>query len=40
MTQYLATPEGKHCPPEAVRQVLARLYQVGILVSADATETG
>jgi hypothetical protein len=40
MSQYLATPEGKHCPPESVRQVLARLYQEGILVSTNATDTG
>ena len=40
MTQYLATTEGKNCPPETVRQTLARLYQEEILVSADVTETG
>ena len=40
MTHYLATPEGKNCPPEAVRQALARLYHEGILASTDATETG
>jgi hypothetical protein len=31
---YLSHPDGRHCPPEAVRQVLARLYQEGILVEA------
>jgi flavin-dependent dehydrogenase len=40
MSQYLATPEGKQCPPEAVRQVLARLYHEAILLSTDATVTG
>jgi flavin-dependent dehydrogenase len=40
MTQYLATPEGKQCPAESIRQVLARLYQEGILVSTDASDTG
>ena len=40
MTQYLATTEGKNCPPETVRQTLARLYQEEILVSVDVTETG
>ena len=32
---YLNHPDGQHCPPEAVRQVLARLYQEGILAEAD-----
>jgi len=40
LESYLATPEGNRCPPESVRQVLARLYHEGILVSIDATETG
>ncbi|MBM4255885.1 MAG: NAD(P)/FAD-dependent oxidoreductase [Deltaproteobacteria bacterium] len=40
MTHYLSTPEGQGCSPEAVRQILARLYQEGILDSIDATETG
>ena len=39
LESYLATPEGNRCPPESVRQVLARLYHEGILVSIDATET-
>jgi flavin-dependent dehydrogenase len=30
---YLRSPEGKGCPPESVRQVLARLYQEGILTA-------
>ncbi len=40
MAKYLETPEGRRCPPEAMKQMLARLYQEGILVSADGTETG
>ena len=32
ITTYRQSPEGKHCPPEAVRQVLARLYQEGVLI--------
>jgi flavin-dependent dehydrogenase len=28
---YLQSPEGRRCPPESVRQVLARLYQEGVL---------
>src|SRR5262249_10877207 len=30
---YLQSPEGQGCPPESVRQVLARLYQEGILTA-------
>ena len=30
---YLRSPEGKRCPPESIRQVLARLYQEGILTA-------
>ncbi len=30
---YLQSPEGKRCPPESVRQVLARLYQEGVLIA-------
>jgi hypothetical protein len=33
ITAYLQSPEGKHCPPESVRQVLARLYQEGVLTA-------
>ena len=33
MTAYLNTPEGTHCRPESVRQVLARLYQENVLVA-------
>jgi flavin-dependent dehydrogenase len=33
MEAYLRTPEGRHCPPELVRQVLARLYQEGVLTT-------
>ena len=29
---YLGHPDGKDCPPEAVRQALARCYQEGLLV--------
>lgn len=29
----LQSPEGKRCPPESVRQVLARLYQEGVLIT-------
>ena len=28
---YLNCAEGRRCPPESVRQVLARLYQEGVL---------
>lgn len=35
MTAYLSTPEGRHCRPESVRQVLARLYQENVLVADD-----
>jgi flavin-dependent dehydrogenase len=35
MTAYLSTPEGRHCRPEAVRQVLARLYQENVLIAVD-----
>jgi flavin-dependent dehydrogenase len=34
---YLQSAEGRHCPPESVRQVLARLYQEGVLVAAEST---
>ena len=30
---YLRSPEGKRCPPESIRQVLARLYQEAILTA-------
>ncbi len=30
---YLQSPEGKRCPPESIRQVLARLYQEGVLIA-------
>jgi flavin-dependent dehydrogenase len=33
MKAYLNTPEGRHCRPESVRQVLARLYQEGVLMA-------
>jgi flavin-dependent dehydrogenase len=33
MTAYLNTPEGRHCRPESVRQVLARLYQEDVLMA-------
>lgn len=33
MTAYLNTPEGTHCRPESVRQVLARLYQENVLLA-------
>ena len=33
---YLGHPDGKDCPPEAVRQVLARCYQEGLLVKVPA----
>jgi flavin-dependent dehydrogenase len=32
---YLQSPEGKECPPEPVRQVLARLYQEGVLTAVE-----
>lgn len=31
---YLSHPDGHRCPPEEVRQVLARLYHEGILIEA------
>ncbi len=31
---YLSHPDGQNCPAEAVRQVLARCYQEGILIEA------
>lgn len=34
MEAYLRTPEGRRCPPESVRQVLARLYQEGVLTAS------
>ncbi|MBI3302707.1 MAG: tryptophan 7-halogenase, partial [Deltaproteobacteria bacterium] len=36
---YLESAEGKRCPPESVRQVLARLYQEGVLTSVEPTGT-
>lgn len=30
---YLTSPEGSNCAPEAVRQILARLYQEGVLIA-------
>jgi flavin-dependent dehydrogenase len=33
MAAYLNTPEGRHCHPESVRQVLARLYQEKVLAA-------
>ncbi len=33
MTAYLSTPEGRHCRPESVRQLLARLYRENVLVA-------
>lgn len=38
MTGYVRHAEGKPCPPEAVRQALARLYQEGVLVAAEPAE--
>lgn len=35
LTAYLNTPEGRLCPPEAVRQVLARLYQENVLLAVE-----
>jgi hypothetical protein len=35
MAAYLSAPEGKQCPPESIRQVLARLYQEDILCLPD-----
>ena len=31
---YLGHSDGENCPPEAVRQVLARCYQEGLLIEA------
>ncbi len=39
ITNYLALSQAEPVPPESVRQVLARLYQEGIVVSSDATVT-
>jgi hypothetical protein len=36
---YLNSPEGKNCAPEAVRQILARLYQEGVLTAIAPNET-
>lgn len=36
LTTYLNRPEGKQCPPESIRQVLARLYHEGVLVADEA----
>jgi len=38
MTAYLQTREGHGCPPEPVRQVLARLYQEGLLTATAPNE--
>lgn len=38
MQAYLHTPEGRGCPPEAVRQVLARLYQEEALTATAPSE--
>ena len=35
LTAYLNTPEGRLCRPEAVRQVLARLYQEQVLLAVE-----
>ena len=35
LTAYLNTPEGRLCRPEAVRQVLARLYQENVLLAVE-----
>ena len=32
---YLQSPEGKRCPPESVRQVLARLYHENVLTAVE-----
>jgi len=32
---YLQSAEGQQCPPESVRQVLARLYQEGVLTAVE-----
>ncbi|MBI3801584.1 MAG: hypothetical protein HY268_32010, partial [Deltaproteobacteria bacterium] len=32
---YLQSPEGKRCPPESVRQVLARLYHENVLTGVE-----
>jgi flavin-dependent dehydrogenase len=39
METYLRTPEGRQCPPESVRQVLARLYHEGVLTASAPDET-
>jgi len=39
ITTYLALSQAEQTPPESVRQVLARLYQEGILVSSNPTAT-
>ena len=36
---FLSSPEGKNCSPEAVRQILARLYQEGMLITTAPDET-
>jgi flavin-dependent dehydrogenase len=33
LPSYLNSSEGKNCAPEAVRQILARLYQEGVLIA-------
>ena len=36
---FLNSPEGKNCSPEAIRQILARLYQEGMLITTAPDET-
>lgn len=36
---YLRCPEGTRCPPESVRQVLARLYQEGVLTASEPSDS-
>ncbi len=39
---YLSSPAGQHCTPEAVRQMLARLYYEGVLtaIAPDESRSG
>ena len=39
MQAYLRSPEGSQCPPESVRQILARLYREGVLTTIAPGET-
>ncbi|MBI3757379.1 MAG: tryptophan 7-halogenase [Deltaproteobacteria bacterium] len=39
MQAYLQRPEGRYCQPEAVRQLLARLYQEGMLIATGPDES-